>query len=858
MPPDDLTDEPGVPTPDAVPPVGPAPPAEVLPPPPEVDPAAPPLFQPFVPPAPPVSRATRGGATLRWIAFLIGVAGLAIGAIGIRSAAILSGRIDPDLVTTPELASFGMVALGIQAGLLALVAAAVVLGHRWSKRVAASLTRFGDPGPLLARARRTARLAFALGIGGALLLTIGALGVLVPLGRDVARGSWLVGAVGGFALPLSGALLIWLIGDIERREALAIHATDPWQPHPGERDRRWPIPAIALLAVFAIVPPAANIPYLWSDHVCYASDLECRWVIVQADQVANDPRGPTAVLHYGIRRATRESKGTLVIATGGPGVSGVSAYADSPEYDTRLTDSYDIVVFDARGVGESGYVDCPVASQRYQASLWFDAAPQVIEDFVDACVDEAGVDRARLADYGSANIAEDIETIRRDLGVDRIALYGESYGTVVAQRYAVAHPDHLEALILDGPIDIAQSTDASWVEATKGFEDVLRRSLGSCQSTEGCRFHDASVWSNVMKSVEGDTVSASYADTEGVVTDWPLTADAVRETLLNAMYDVGGRMLTLRALTAAEAGDWVPMARLVYSGMTDFVAYEAISDFTYYAASCADRHTAGSETDASQFMKDARSSSFATSRTGSVYLSSAACHAWPLPAAADPPVPVPATAGFPVLILTATGDPITPPAHGRRIFERYQEITDTYLIRTQDGPHVTFGRGWECPDDIVIDLLIADARPKAGTSCPGEMVSPFLELAVDRTGGDPIEFRARALDLELLAHPDYIGWDGVDRLVVGCRYGGRLEVTSEGSDEDFVDTITVDDCAIVKSEPLNGSGTYRGTDEAEFDVRWPAGEFTYRIVAEWRYTMDEEGTATWEGTFQGRSIEGRR
>ena len=259
MPPDDMTADPGVPAPDPVP-------ADPVPPP-DIALTAPPLVQPFVPPAPPrVSRATRGGATPRWIAFLIGVAGLALGAIGIRSAAILSGRIDPDLVTTPELASIGMLALAIQAGLLLLVVAAVVLGRRWSRRVSASLTEFGDPGPLLAGSRGTARVAFALGIGGTFLVTIGALGVLLPLGRDVARAFWLLSAVGGLALPLSAALLIWLVGDIERREALAIHATDPWQPHPGERDRRWPIPAIALLAVFAIVPSAANIPYLWSDQ----------------------------------------------------------------------------------------------------------------------------------------------------------------------------------------------------------------------------------------------------------------------------------------------------------------------------------------------------------------------------------------------------------------------------------------------------------------------------------------------------------------------------------------------------------------------------------------------------------------
>ena len=140
MPPDDLTADPGVPRRD---PATRRPGAAA-----RYRPPAPPLFQPFVPPAPPrVSRATRGGAQLRWIAFLIGVAGLALGAIGIRSAAILSGRIDPDLVTTPELASIGMLALAIQAGLLLLVVAAVVLGRRWSRRVCGIAHRARRPGP---------------------------------------------------------------------------------------------------------------------------------------------------------------------------------------------------------------------------------------------------------------------------------------------------------------------------------------------------------------------------------------------------------------------------------------------------------------------------------------------------------------------------------------------------------------------------------------------------------------------------------------------------------------------------------------------------------------------------------------
>jgi pimeloyl-ACP methyl ester carboxylesterase len=815
----------------------------------------------LTPPAapPPVHWPTTGGTRLRWILFLLGLAGLALGAVAIRSAVLLSGRIDPDLVTTPELEAFSAAAIASLLAVVVLGLSAAGAGARWAERMRGSLAAMTDMEPLLEPAPRTGRLALGLVAGGLALVMVAAAVLLLPFGRDVARLAWVVTAVGALVLPIGAGLLIWLIGDIERREALLIHAVHPWQLAPGDRDRRWPIAAIAALAVFAIIAPSANVPYLWSDHVCHAADLECRWIVVQADQLANDPRGSTTILHYGIRRATKERQGTLVIASGGPGVSGIYSYAGSEgRLDPRLTDAFDIVAFDPRGVGESGYRDCPAASQRYQASLWFDVAPAVIDDFVTACVDETEVDPARLADYASAQVAEDVETIRRDLGVERIALYGESYGTVVAQRYAVAHPDHLEALILDGPIDIEQPTDASWVEAAAGFEDVLDRSLEACGTEVACDFNHASVWKNILGSLKMSPVSASYADVDGVVTGWPLTEDLVRETLIDAMYDVSARMLALRALSAAEAGDWVPMARLVYSGIS-VTQSEAVSDFAYYATSCADRHSAGSESDAAHYLAELKTSALRTSRAGSVYLSSAACHAWPLPAPTRPPVTVPSRADFPVVILTATGDPITPPAHGQRIADRYRTVTDTYLVETQDGPHVTFGRGQACPDGLVVGLLTAGTRPSTSrSSCPGELIAPFLELSNEARSEDPLIYRATALDLELLAHPDYLAWDGLDRLTIGCRFGGKLEVTASNEGDTTVEDIEVDGCAVIKGEPMTGSGVYRGPDEAEFEVRFPDGELTYRTVAAARYTMDERGSAFWEGRYLGRTYDGRR
>ena len=46
-----------------------------------------------------------------------------------------------------------------------------------------------------------------------------------------------------------------------------------------------------------------------------------------------------------------------------------------------------------------------------------------------------------------------MEAIRAQLGVDKLTLFGISYGTELAIAYARAHPQHVERLILDSVVD---------------------------------------------------------------------------------------------------------------------------------------------------------------------------------------------------------------------------------------------------------------------------------------------------------------------------------------------------------------------------------------------------------------------
>ena len=686
----------------------------------------------------------------------------------------------------------------------------------------------------VADSTRSAAAGLALGALAVVLLAIPSLGLLVAGSREQGSALWIALGIGGFVLAPAAGLLAWVVADIERREAAAIRAADPGRRPPPEPEHRWAAAAIAALAAVAIALPAATASEGFENRVCIAEGMDCRWMVVQADQLSTDPRGATTDLSYGLWRATGTRRGTMVLATGGPGVSGMSAWESTYDLlDPRLTAAYDIVAFDARGVGQSGFVDCPAASGQYWDALTFEAAISVIDGYVASCLAEAEVDRSRLAMYASAQVAEDIDTIREDLGIERIVLYGESYGTAVAQRYALAHPDRLDALILDGPVDIAQSTDGFWAEAAVAFDDVLERTFRFCRTDDWCDEElpdPGGAWRRAMATLAEDEVVARYADGTGSMTTWEVDLGQAIAVLGDALYDEVGRMQVLRALAATERDDWVPLARLVHVGSWFGYAADSTSDFAYHATWCADRVVDADDAGgAGPYLAAARESALAQARLGSVFLSGAACHAWPLAAAAPAPLALPDEAAFPVFVLTATGDPITPPAIGRRVAERYGATTDVYLVQTTDGPHVTFGRGAPCPDDTIIDFLVEGTRPLTREMrCPGVLVHQYTGFVTQGSDEDGASYRARALDVELLAHPDYLAWDGVDELAIGCRFGGRLVVTTTAT----ADRIEVDRCEVVEASPMTGTGAYRDDGTARFEVSFPRGRFEYDVRVE--------------------------
>ncbi|MEJ6004734.1 alpha/beta fold hydrolase [Paucibacter sp. AS339] len=96
-------------------------------------------------------------------------------------------------------------------------------------------------------------------------------------------------------------------------------------------------------------------------------------------------------------------------------------------------------------------------------------------EFSIVVLDNIGRGRsARLADASRYTVdrdADDIERLRRFLGVETLALYGHSYGGLVVQAYAAQHPRSVDHLILGNTLHGARS----WQEQIDGFKEWLRR-----------------------------------------------------------------------------------------------------------------------------------------------------------------------------------------------------------------------------------------------------------------------------------------------------------------------------------------------------------------------------------------------
>ncbi len=218
----------------------------------------------------------------------------------------------------------------------------------------------------------------------------------------------------------------------------------------------------------------------------------------------------TEVAYLRIRAKDQRHKiGTLFINPGGPGGSGVQIAAAAPYFlSPALLKKFDIVGVDPRGTNSSDNVRCfknygAQAAATQGLTVPFPDTRGRISAYQRSSVALAkgcsSTGKPLAAHMSTANVARDMDVLRRLFGDKQLTYLGFSYGSYLGNVYANMYPDRVRAVAIDGVFDPVgwagrPSTRRTPVTqrirsgegATKAINEILR--LCRKRGPKYCRF----------------------------------------------------------------------------------------------------------------------------------------------------------------------------------------------------------------------------------------------------------------------------------------------------------------------------------------------------------------------------------
>jgi pimeloyl-ACP methyl ester carboxylesterase len=504
----------------------------------------------------------------------------------------------------------------------------------------------------------------------------------------------------------------------------------------------------------ATTPPAsgtgsAAVPRLdWA--TCAGEGLEafeCATAVVPLDY--DRPRGRQITLALTRLPAGDPSRriGSLFINPGGPGGSGVEFVQGAGPflYSDEVRARFDLVGFDPRGVIGSTPLRCyetfedaladlapfPFPVTREEERVWIRSDRAVAR----ACAERGG---PILNHMSTANVARDLDLLRRAVGDAKLTYAGYSYGSYLGTTYANLFPGKVRSLVVDGVLDpVAWSTGRGDQARTLPFSTRLRSAKGAyqtlqeflrlcdaggpnCAFSEGdpARRFDRLARRLLREPVEftdpgsGETILVTYAEligaTLGVLYDpsvWPLWAE-----ILQQLYE-----LTSPAAAAAD----LEALRARLGGAFQQEDYPNFIE-GFPGVACSETHN---PSNVGAWARAARAQDRQFPYFGRPWTwISSICEPWPGWDRDHYDGPWNRTTANPVLVVGNLFDPATP-YHGAVTVDRL--LPRSRLLTLAGWGHTSLFAS-ACVDGYVSTYLLTTRVPPRGTVCEPDVV-PFAE-----------------------------------------------------------------------------------------------------------------------------------
>ncbi|KHL15162.1 UNVERIFIED_CONTAM: hypothetical protein LK11_23240 [Mumia flava] len=444
---------------------------------------------------------------------------------------------------------------------------------------------------------------------------------------------------------------------------------------------------------------------------------ECADVEVPLDYANPDGERIALRLRKHVAGRPDDRVGTLFVNPGGPGVSGVDYAAYFPRVaGEAVTDRFDVVGFDPRGVGASSALDCGDTAE-VDAYVETDQTPD------DASEEQALVEASQTlgeeCERGSGALASHVSTVEaaRDLDVlravvDDQALHylGASYGTKLGATYAELFADRVGRMVLDGAMDPTLDSEGVNLGQAEGFQTALEAYVADCVETAGCPLGedtDAGLEEigDLIASLDDDPLPTSDPDR-------PLTEALGFYAVAYPLYNEASWPVLTEALADGLDGDGDTMlfvADQYLSRGSD--GYTDNSTVAFPAISCLDDTGDVSLDEARESLAEFEDVSPVLGR--SFAWSAVGCSTWPMEAT-EPAPEIDAAGAPPILVVGTTRDPATPYAWAEALADQL----DSGVLVTRDGDgHTGYAAGNGCVDAAVDEYLVDGTVPEDGLEC---------------------------------------------------------------------------------------------------------------------------------------------
>ncbi|HEY6530097.1 MAG TPA: alpha/beta hydrolase [Cellvibrionaceae bacterium] len=313
----------------------------------------------------------------------------------------------------------------------------------------------------------------------------------------------------------------------------------------------------------------------------------CSFISVREDPA--DPASNLINVHFLRIKAVNANPqlDPLVLIQGGPGGSSQIMAYSLHRYFAAVRQNRDLLFIDLRGTGESNPLNCE-GLEVITSELSDKDALHTYRALMEKCATKF---EKNAPFYSTQGAAADMESIRTRLGYRQFNLWGASYGSRVALKYATEYPAFTRSLVLDGLAPRAISLPRFIArDATTAFAKLN----DYCDRDRLCKQHYGDLNLNAEKIIQHLQTAESEHRPERIFLpdplnqkpkEWIFTPRRFAQLIISALYSRELTSLTPRALKEAAEGNYQLLGTL--SALAEANNEQlSIAEGLYYSVIC--------------------------------------------------------------------------------------------------------------------------------------------------------------------------------------------------------------------------------------------------------------------------------